>query len=108
MQTKGFTMPRHCEILGLHYQIVFLHTSLHSLGTSNFESHAKFDVPNNCKEVCKKNSLIMQTKRFTMPGHCETLGLHYQTFFLHISLHSLGTSNFESNALIINALGINN
>ena len=50
----------------------------------------------------------MQTKGFTMPGHCETLGLHYQTFFLHTSLHSLGTSNFESNALIINALGINN
>ena len=70
--------------------------------------NAKFDVPNECKEVCKKNSLIMQTKGFTMPGHCETLGLHYQTVFLHTSLQLLGTPNFESNALIINALGINN
>ena len=81
MQTKGFTMPGHCETLGLHYQTVFLHTSLQLLGTSNFACDSKFDVPNECKEACKKNSLIMQTKSFKMSGHFETLGLHYQTFF---------------------------
>ena len=54
MQTKGFTMPGHCETLRLHYQTVFLHTSLQLLGTSNFACDSKFDVPNEFKETCKK------------------------------------------------------